>query len=117
MEDRIGKKWSREKTILAFELYCRTPFAKITKTNKDIINLAKLLGRTPSSVGLKMANLAHYDPEIKKRKLSGIKLDAEICAEFANNWEELSLEAEKILARKNGITVEKMLGIESEFAN
>ena len=121
MEDRIGKKWSREKTILAFELYCRTPFAKITKTNKDIINLAKLLGRTPSSVGLKMANLAHYDPEIKKRKLSGMahgsKLDAEICAEFANNWEELSLEAEKILARKNGITVEKMLRIESEFAN
>ena len=47
----------------------------------------------------------------------GSKLDAEICAEFANNWEELSLEAEKILARKNGITVEKMLGIESEFAN
>ena len=52
MEDRIGKKWSREETILAFELYCRTPFAKITKTNKVIINLAKLLGRSPSSVGL-----------------------------------------------------------------
>lgn len=121
MEDRTGKKWSREETILAFELYCRTPFAKITKTNKDIINLAKLLGRTPSSVGLKMANLAHYDPEIKKRKLSGMahgsKLDAEICAEFANNWEALSLEAEKILASKNEITIEKMLGIESEFAN
>ena len=66
MEDRTGKKWSREETILAFELYCRTPFAKISKTNKDIINLAKLLERTPSSVGLKMANLAHYDPEIQK---------------------------------------------------
>lgn len=43
-------KWSREETILAFDLYCRTPFKKITKTNKDIIELAKLLGRTPSGV-------------------------------------------------------------------
>ena len=59
MENRTGQKWSREETILAFELYCRTPFSKITKTNKDIIELAKLLGRSPSSVGLKMANLAH----------------------------------------------------------
>lgn len=41
MEDRTGKKWSREETMLAFELYCRTPFAKISKTNKDIINLAE----------------------------------------------------------------------------
>lgn len=67
MEDRTGKKWSREETILAFELYCRTPFSKISKTNEDIINLAMLLGRSPSSVGLKMANLAHYDPEIRKK--------------------------------------------------
>ena len=58
-------KWSREETILAFDLYCRTPLKKITKTNKDIIELAKLLVRTPSSVGLKMANLAHFDPEIQ----------------------------------------------------
>ena len=92
---RNGKKWSREETILAFELYCRTPFAKIAKTNKDIINLANLLGRTPSSVGLKMANLAHYDPEIQKQNLSGMahgsKLDAVVFAEFAGNWEALSL--------------------------
>ena len=46
------KKWSREETILAFELYSRTPFANISKTNKDIINLANFLGRTPSSVAL-----------------------------------------------------------------
>lgn len=45
MEDRTGKKWSREETILAFELYCRTPFSKISKTNEDIINLAMLLER------------------------------------------------------------------------
>lgn len=120
MESRKGIKWSREETILAFELYCRTPFSKISKSNKDIIKLANLLGRTPSSVGLKMANLAHYDPEITKKNLSGMshgsKLDAEIYAEFAEDWETLSLEAEKILANRIGTPVERMLGIEDELS-
>lgn len=119
MLERTGVKWSREETILAFDLYCRTPFSKITKANKDIIALAELLGRTPSSVGMKMANLAHYDPEIKKKNLSGMshgsKLDAEICEEFSHNWEELTLQAQKILAEKQETSVEKLLGIEMEF--
>ena len=55
--DRYGQKWSEEETILAFYLYCQIPFSKVTKTNPDIIRLANLLGRTPSSVGLKLSNL------------------------------------------------------------
>ena len=113
VEDRTGKKWSREETILAFELYCRTPFAKITKTNKEIINLAKLLGRTPSSVGLKMANLAHYDPELQERKVSGMshtsKLDRIIYDEYSNNIEELSFTAQSILADMQHTSVDTLL--------
>ena len=82
MAERFREKWSREETILAFDLYCKTSFSKISKTNKDIIALAELLGRTPSSVGLKMANLAHYDPELIARNVKGMsntsKLDKEI---------------------------------------
>lgn len=121
MENRTGQKWSREETILAFELYCRMPFSKITKTNKDIIELAKLLGRSPSSVGLKMANLAHFDPEIQRRNLSGMahgsKLDKDICEEFSNDWEALYLESQRILADKKKVSFEEMidLGIESEW--
>lgn len=77
--NRTGTKWSREETILAFELYCRTPFGKISQGNPEIIELARLLGRTPGSVGLKMHNLAHYDPELQKRNVTamahGSKLD------------------------------------------
>ena len=62
--DRTGIKWSREEIILAFDLYCRTPFGKISQGNPEIIKLAQLLGRTPGSVGLKMHNLAHHDPEL-----------------------------------------------------
>ena len=102
MADRHREKWTREETILAFDLYCKTPFSKITKTNKDIIALAKILGRTPSSVGLKMANLAHYDPELVARNIKGMsnasKLDKEIVEEFNDDWEELSYQAQLILS-------------------
>ena len=46
------KNWSREETILALYLYCKTPFGKIHKGNENIINMAKLMGRTPSALGL-----------------------------------------------------------------
>ena len=115
MPGRTGEKWSREETILAFELYCRTPFSKISQTNPEIIALAGLLGRTPGSVGLKMANLAHYDPEVRRRDLSGMshgsKLEEEICNEFYNDWEGLSFEAQRILSSKKNISIEKMLGM------
>lgn len=100
IEDRTGKKWSREETILAFELYCRTPFGKISQSNPEIIQLAKLIGRTPGSVGLKMHNLAHYDPELRKRNVQamahGSKLDAQIFSEFSTDLTELTYQSQII---------------------
>ena len=51
MADRNGIKWNREETILAYELYCRTPFSRISQNNPEIRKLAELMGRTPGSVG------------------------------------------------------------------
>lgn len=113
--NRYGQKWSVEETILAFYLYCQIPFSKISKNNPDVIALANLLGRTPSSVGLKMANLAHFDPELKKRCMSGMnhasKLDEEVVMRFVNNWEELSFEAKQIEAQLKGKTVDELINI------
>lgn len=98
------RNWTRDETILAFDLYCKIPFSKISKTNERIIELANMIGRTPSAVGLKMANLARLDKELQSRNVSGMahgsKLDEEIWNEFCNNWEELSYQAQIILARK-----------------
>ncbi|RDU23231.1 HNH endonuclease [Anaerosacchariphilus polymeriproducens] len=119
MAIKYREKWTREETILAFDLYCKTPFSKIAKTNKDIIELANLIGRTPSSVGLKMANLAHFDPTLIARDVKGMangsKLDKEIFDEFSNDWEELSYQAQIILAKYNKVSIESLnpqLGIE-----
>ena len=104
--NRQGMKWNKEETILAFELYCRTPFGLISSSNPNIIELASMLGRTPGSVALKMSNLAHFDPSLKARNVVGMshgsKLDGEVFEEFSKNLEELMNQAE-ILREKLGI--------------
>lgn len=119
MSEKYGTNWTREETILAFDLYCKIPFSKISKTNEDIIKLASIIGRTPSSVGLKLSNLAHCDPELAAKNISGMsncsKLDKQIFEEFANDWEELAYQAQEILAEfedSNIQTINPQLHIE-----
>ena len=94
---KYGQKWSEDETILAFYYYCRIPFGKIHSRNPEIIRISELLGRTPGSVSFKMGNLGHYDPELQKRKVSGLKnaskLDEKVVLEFQGNWEDLSYKA------------------------
>lgn len=119
MAEKYRVKWSREETILAFDLYCRIPFSKISKTNPDIIELANLLGRTPSSVGLKMANLAHFDKELRARNVLGMsnasKLDGEIFREFESDWDGLSYQAQEIKAKLKNTSVENVICEEIVF--
>lgn len=107
------RNWTREETILAMDLYTRIPFSKIGKNNKEIIDLAAIINRTPDAVAYKMSNLAHYDPELQARNVSGLshtsRLDKVIYDEFANNIEELSFIAQNILAEIQHTTVETLL--------
>ncbi len=56
MPQRIA--WTRDQLLVAFRLYCRTPFGKLHQHNPEIIHLAAKLGRTPSAVGMKACNFA-----------------------------------------------------------
>jgi putative restriction endonuclease len=109
-------KWTREELIIAFNLYCKIPFGKIHNRNPEIIELAKILGRTPSAVSWKLANLASLDPALKKRNIAGAsnrgKLDAEIFEEFSGDWERLAFESEKLLAQKLGKPIEDVAEVE-----
>ncbi len=78
--------WTREELIKALELYCVIPFGRIHKGNPAIISLANVIGRTPSSVGLKLANFAAIDPTLDRKGLSShSKLDKQIWNEFFND--------------------------------
>lgn len=105
-----GKAWSREQVMLAFHFYCQTPFGQLDSKNKKVIELAKLLGRTPGALAMKCGNLASLDPAIVASGRVGLKkasdLDREIWAEFHADWERLAIECEQLreyLLGKHGI--------------
>ncbi|MDX8391115.1 MAG: HNH endonuclease [Mariprofundaceae bacterium] len=103
-------RWTKEQLKLAFHLYCQLPFGKLHKGNKEIIELASLIGRTPSALAMKLCNIASLDPAITSSGRKGLGnasvLDQEVWDEFHNDWEYLTTEclhiheqlrAEKIL--------------------
>ena len=116
MKNRNGIKWSRDETILAFELYCRTPLGKIGQSNPDIVELAELLGRTPGSVGLKMHNLAHFDSTLQQRNVTsmshGSKLDAEIYSEFSRDCSKLAYQAQIIKAKMQNLEFRDIIDVD-----
>ena len=61
------KNWSEQELVLAFNLYCKLPFGQYHRNNKKVVGLAQIIGRTPSSIALKLCNFARLDPYHKKR--------------------------------------------------
>lgn len=110
--------WSKNELILAINLYIKLPFGKMHSRNSEIQELAKLLGRSPSSVARKLGNFASFDPALQARGIKGLtnasKLDREIWNEFYNDWDTLFLESEKELAKRKQTTLEKMYQYELE---
>ncbi len=86
------QRWTREQAIIAFNLYCKIPFNRVTSSH----------------------------PELKKRGIVGLanasKLDEEIWNEFNSNWDDLVFESEKILSLSEGKDVlEKLPILDEEF--
>jgi putative restriction endonuclease len=109
------RNWTREELILAINLYCKIPFGKINKNNPDVIHLAKLIGRTPSSISFKLGNFGSFDPSLKERGVGGLpntgKLDKEIWDEFYQNWEERTFESERLRAQFENKSLDQLVDI------
>lgn len=99
---RIG--WSDDEMILSLDLYFTTPYNKRTRTNPEIIELAKLIGRTPASVVLRMANYLCFDIEEQKLGHKGMDGGTRQCKPFwekyADNRELLHKQALEIKIKK-----------------
>lgn len=110
----MRRTWTHEELILAFNLYCKTPFGKIHIKNQDIVELAELLNRTPSAVSWKLANFARLDPALKKRQIAGAthgsKAEELVWEEFNGNWEKLFIESESLFTKLRNMTIENPIG-------
>ncbi|MBI1811627.1 MAG: hypothetical protein HY035_06690 [Nitrospirae bacterium] len=110
-------KWTREQTIVVFNLYCKIPFNRVSSAHPDIVRIAKIIGRSANSVKMKIGNFGSFDPELKKRGIVGLentsKLDENIWNEFNNNWEKLAYESELLIAKFSKKTIEETAHIEA----
>jgi putative restriction endonuclease len=105
-----NKLWTREELIVALNLYLKLPFGKLHSRTPEIIHLAHILDRTPSSIAMRLNNFASVDPYHQQRGIGGLpggrKQVEPIWNEFNNNREELLFESERILAEKENVTIE-----------
>ncbi len=110
--------WSKEQLILALYFYCtKIPFSKVRYTKPEVIELAELVGRTPSAAAFKLVNFARLDPTLQKRGVKGMskgsKAEKPIWDEFYGNWNRLAFTAESIIAEKQNIPIEQVSKIET----
>jgi len=110
------KDWTRDEHILAFNLYCKIPFGRQHSRAPEIIELAKLLGRSAGSVALKLNNFSRLDPELKARGIKGMahgaKGEIEVWRDFEDDPESLAFESERLLARFSGRKLEEIAEID-----
>jgi putative restriction endonuclease len=112
------RPWTREELILAISLCCKLPFERLHSRNPEVVGLAALIGRTPSSVALKLVNFASLDLSQQARGIKGAantsKLDREIWNEFFSHWDSLPYESEKLLAQRKQVSIEELSQIPEE---
>lgn len=98
--------WSHDELVVACGVYFTLPFGQMHSRNPRIVEVARLLGRTPSSVAMKLVNFASLDPEQRARGIRGLagysRADEQVWAEFNDKWEQMSLLSEKTLENLRG---------------
>jgi putative restriction endonuclease len=111
--------WTREETMLAFELYCIIPKGKDTVDNEQIIALASAINRSVNSVKLKLQNFKSYDPSYTQNGRVGLshgsKLDEEVCKEFFQNWNDLVFETNEIKDRLKIQQIKQTTSLTEDF--
>ncbi|MFZ6037608.1 MAG: HNH endonuclease [Bacteroidota bacterium] len=107
-----NNNWSKEETIIAFNVYCKVPFKSSSKTNPTIIKYANIIGRSPSALNMKIGNFGRLDPELKKQGITGLvngsRLEEDVWNEFNDNWDKLAFESEKLIAQFQNKTIEQI---------
>ncbi len=80
----MRKNWTKEETIIAFNVYCKIPFKDCNKSHPMIIKYARILGRSASALGMKVGNIGRLDPDLKNKGISGLVHGAKMEQEVWN---------------------------------
>ena len=95
--------WTEEQITVVLYEYCRRPFGQFSGTKPFVIELGKLIHRTPGAIVRKVGNLASFDPQMKARGVGGLghtgKLDEVIWNRYFGHWDQLAYDSELLIAK------------------
>lgn len=101
MPKATSVRWTREHELIALNLYGKLMFGQFHYNNPMIMDIASRMGRTPSSLAMKLSNLASLDPVQRARGIKGLsgasKQDREMWIEFHANLNDLAPQSEQLL--------------------
>src|SRR5476649_2564708 len=93
--------WTRDQLLVALTLYSQIPFGRLHSKNSDIIHYAKLIGRTPSALAMKLVNFASLDPFIIESGRTGLKgasnADRAIWREMNDDVSSIAIQCEEVM--------------------
>jgi len=94
----MPRNWTENELLIAMNLYCKLPFGQFDKANRSVRDVAEKMGRTPSSVSMKLCNLASLDSYHQDRGVAGLKgasrLDKAVWQKFQDNWTVMAEKSE-----------------------
>ncbi len=95
-----SRRWTKDESILALALYCKIPFREIREGHSQIIELAKLLGRTPAYISEEMRSFGSFDDALLKKGVvcpsHNSELNKSVWDKYHLNMHKLSQTVEKI---------------------
>lgn len=105
MKNRYGTKWTHDETVIALGLYFQIPFAKVNKNTPEVVRVAKMMGRAPASLSMKIGNIGRLDPTLLSQGISGLvngaKMEVEVWNEYSARRDELSVRYYELLEKFN----------------
>lgn len=95
------RRWTKDELYIALRIYCELPFGQLHQHQPRIIEVAEKLKRSPSSLAMKLCNMASLDPDITgsgRRGLPGASaLDKAVWQEVSSDWEAFLDHSEPLL--------------------
>jgi putative restriction endonuclease len=103
---RTRTQWTEDELLIVCGLYFTLPFGRMHKTNPQVVHIASLIDRTPSSVAMKLTNFASLDPAHQARGVRGLSghshADLLMWNRFANDWAAMACKSEQLLLQYEG---------------
>ena len=103
MGTQSNRRWTREETLIVFNLYCSIPFNISRASHPEVQRFAALIDRTPASVNIKIGNFGSLDPKLRKHGIKGLRnasrMDKAVWDEVHNDW-SLIEESDRLIAER-----------------